>query len=100
MTAPGLPPFWELVGFGDRMDAWIALEGPDDVTKRRVAEWIVTRYDTPYSDVRRVPDFLNLWGGAVPNTERGLFVVYCSYWIFEDMRQVRCDSLATLRLPV
>ena len=58
----------------------------------------------------RLEDFLerfeaagieNRWFGAVPNTEDGLgHVVTCAYWIEASRRVVRCDSFATLDLPL
>ena len=50
---------------------------------------------------RREPQFENLWYGVVPdsNDEAGR-VVTCSYWIFESEHLARCNSFATLGLPI
>lgn len=56
--------------------------------------------DDPYRNVRRGPDFQNLWFGAVPNTMNSDGqVVTCSYWILEGEHAVRCDSIVTLSPP-
>jgi hypothetical protein len=45
--------------------------------------------------------FANLWFGRVPGSENGDGqVVTCSLWIEEAPRTVRCDSFATLNLPI
>jgi hypothetical protein len=62
--------------------------------------WLFTRLEDPYVGVRREPTFDNLWFGAVPGSIRAGTVVACSYWIFESSRTVRCDSIATLSLPL
>jgi hypothetical protein len=61
----------------------------------------MTRYDDPYKGVRRAHGFPNLWFGVVPESDDGKGqVVVCSYWIEEAARRVRCDSFATLSLPI
>ena len=53
----------------------------------------------PLADVCREQQ--RRWFGAVPDTDDGLgHVVVCSYWIEETRRAVRCDSFATLNLPL
>jgi hypothetical protein len=64
-----------------------------------VRAWLLSRLDDPYHGVRREPGFENLWSGVVPSTHRGWTVVVCSYFVFEAMGTVRCNSLATLNLP-
>jgi hypothetical protein len=91
-------PFWESVGFHERCASWIADQSPALDVISIVTLWIdrQTRVD-PFRGVRRHTEIAtNLWGGRVPGTVRGDTAVFCSYWIFEDMRQIRCDSLATL----
>lgn len=46
------------------------------------------------------PDFPNLWFGPVPGTEFGGHVICCSYFIVEYDHTVKCDSFATLNLPI
>lgn len=97
---PGSDPVWSLVGFGERMDAWIDLEEPQDDLRIAVASWALSRFDDPYQGVRREPGFENLWYGVIPGTQHGdNQVVVCSYWIEERTHVVRCDSIATLALP-
>jgi hypothetical protein len=61
----------------------------------------MTRYDDPYQGVRREKGFPNLWFGAIPDSADGDGnVVACAYWIAESNRVVRCDSFATLSLPL
>jgi hypothetical protein len=48
-----------------------------------------------------VPQFENLWHGAIPGSDDGAGrVVACSYWIVESQHLVRCNSFATLGLPL
>ena len=92
---------WQLEGFLDRLDAWIELEAPTDDVRLLVTAWIMTRYADPYQGVRRETGFPNLWYGAIPDTEDGNgSIVACAYWIEESNRTVRCDSFATLSLPL
>lgn len=94
-------PEWTLEGFLDRFDDWKAREQPPDVLVIVVAHWLLSRFDDPYSGMQRQPGFPNLWFGAIPESEHGLGrVVVCSYWVEESTRTVRCDSFATLNLPV
>ena len=47
--------------------------------------------------MRRQADIAsNLWWGRIPGTVRMGTAVFCSYWIDEDLRQIRCDSISTL----
>lgn len=92
---------WSLVGFGDRLDEWIALEQPSDSLRWTAAEWVLSRFDDPYVGVTRQPGFSNLWFGVIPGTAHHPDqVVACSYWIEEGTRTVRCDSVATLSWPM
>lgn len=92
---------WALEGFLDRLDAWIELEHPGDDLKIFVTAWTLSRHDNPYAGVRREPGFDNLWFGVVPGSVHGTCkAVTCAYWIFESRHTVRCDSFATLSLPI
>ncbi len=91
---------WRLEAFEERLDAWIALEEPDDDLRLEVTAWVLTRFSSPYTGVRRAQGFDNLWFGAVPHSEVRGEVVTCSYWIFEREALLRCDSIATLSLPI
>ena len=95
-----LPSFWQLENFVERLDAWIANENPSEDLRIVVTEWVVARFDNPYTDVSREPDFPNLWFGPIPETQHSGQVVVCSYWIVEDERLVRCDQIASLRRPL
>jgi hypothetical protein len=91
---------WTLEDFEPRLDQWIEMEKPSDNLRILVTAWVLSRFDDPYAGVRREPDFDNLWFGPVPGSLQEGRVVVCSYWIFEASRTVRCDSIATLNLPV
>ena len=92
---------WALEGFIERLDEWIERENPSVDLRLLTTAWVMTRTEDPYAGVRREPDFDNLWFGPVPRTvtPEGT-VVACSYWIFETAHVVRCDSVATLTLPL
>lgn len=95
------PALWRLERFLSEFDAWTDREHPSDDLRVLVTEWMVGRQDDPYRGVRRVPSFENLWHGAVPGSDDGTgHVVACGYWIFEADHLVRCDSFATLSLPL
>ena len=94
-------PEWKLVGFDDRLDNWATQEHPPSELVIAVAHWVLSRFDDPYLGMQREPGFANLWFGPVPESEHGPGrVVVCSYWIEESTRTVRCDSFATLNLPL
>lgn len=94
-------PAWKLEDFLDRFDAWAEIESPSTDLRLIVTAWIMTRYDDPYRGVRREKGFPNLWFGVVPNSGDGVDrVVACAYWIEESSGTVRCDSFATLSLPL
>jgi hypothetical protein len=95
-----LPGFWRLENFDVRLDAWIANESPDEDLRIIVTEWVIGRFDNPYTDVSREAEFPNLWFGAIPDSQHGDRVVVCSYWVLEDERLVRCDQIASLRRPL
>ena len=97
MSSP-LPPFWEAVGFQVRLSAWIGDEAPDLAIVRTVATWVARLIDNPYlgGGVRQVEIASNLWWARIPDTDRDGRSVHCSYWIDEEDRRVRCDSIATL----
>lgn len=98
---PDAPSDWTLQGFLERLDTWIAESQPPDPVRRTVTAWIFSRMIDPYKGVSREPGFENLWFGTVPNSQhRDGQVVVCAYWILEQERTVRCDSFATLPLPV
>jgi hypothetical protein len=91
---------WILEGFEEAFDIWGEQESADHDLRVQVLSWLLTRMDDPYVDVRREPAFDNLWFGPVPGSIRSGHVVACSYWIFESSRIVRCNSIATLSLPL
>ena len=95
------PARWNLVGFLERLYAWVDLETPEDDLVLIVIAWIMTRFDDPYRGVRRESGFPNLWFGQIPDSDDGTGrVVTCSYWIIESTRTVCCDNFGTLGLPV
>jgi hypothetical protein len=91
-------PFWEAVGFRDRLLVWMESESPDIELIQPVVNWILRQtHDDPYRGVQRQVDIAgNLWWGRIPGTVRGDRAVFCSYWIDEELRQIRCDSISTL----
>jgi hypothetical protein len=95
-----LPPFWQLAAFAERLDIGGAEQKASDELIRTVAAGIFTRYDDPYRDVRRDTGSPNYWWGPIPDTEHERYVVCCFYSIIETERRVRCDTFATLALPV
>lgn len=96
-----IPSFWQPEGFGERFDQWASDQGPSEDLRLTVIAWTLARFDDPYrGGVRRVPDFDNLWFGPIPGTEHDGSIVTCGYWIFEEDRRIRCDSYATLSLPL
>ena len=95
------PPAWRLEDFLERFEAWVELEDPSTDLRLLVLPWIWTRAETPHDGVDEVAGIEDLWFGAVPNTEDNLgHVVTCAYWIEASRRVVRCDSFATLDLPL
>jgi hypothetical protein len=91
---------WSLEGFEEALDIWAERESPDIDLRLVVTSWVFARHGDPYVGVRREAGFDNLWFGAVPGSIRDQKVVVCSYWIIESARTVRCDSIATLSLPI
>jgi hypothetical protein len=93
--------FWQLHGFEDALDTWIAIEAPSVDLRFTVTEWVLGRADDPYVGVKRRTDIAsNYWFAIVPGSREDNHVVVCGYWIDEETRTVRCDSIATLRLPI
>jgi hypothetical protein len=91
---------WILEDFEARLDQWIELDDPDDDLRLLVTAWLLSRLEDPYAGVRREPDFDNLWFGPGPGSVQEGRVVVCSYWISEAQRTVRCNSIASLNLPI
>jgi uncharacterized phage-associated protein len=85
-----LPSFWQLENFDVRLDVWITNESPDDDLRIIVTQWVLGRFDNPYTDVSREAEFPNLWFAAIPESPHDGRVVVCSHWIFEEVRLVRC----------
>ena len=94
-------PEWTLERFTGHLDDWIAREHPPDAVVIVVTAWLLSRFDDPYPGMQRERGFPNLWFGQIPESRHGDGqVVVCSYWIEESTRTVRCDSIATLNMPV
>jgi hypothetical protein len=92
---------WGLENFLECFDRWAELESSSDDVRLITIEWIFSRTENPYLGVRREAGFANLWFGAVPGTlEPSGTVVACAYWIMEATHHVRCDSFATLSMPL
>ena len=92
---------WHPDNFLERLDQWIEQESPSGYLATVVTSWVFSRMEQPYQGARREPGFPNLWTCVVPGSlhsdER---IVLCSFWIFESEQVVRCDSFATLTLPI
>ena len=103
-----LPSFWQLENFVERLDAWIATENPSEDLRIIVTEWVVARFDNPYTDVSREPEFPNLWFGPIPETEHSGQVWFVptgssrtndSSGVTKSLHSgVRCEDLPTLVL--
>jgi hypothetical protein len=93
-------PLWDLKDFDWHLDIWIRNEEPDQDLINEVSEWVLSRFDDPYRDMKREPGFDNLWFGPIPHTTWGSMVVTCSYMIVESDHRVYCKSIATLSRPV
>jgi hypothetical protein len=90
-----------LARFLEHLDRWADLESPDQDTRLLVAAWIVGRADQPYEGVRREAGFPNLWFGRIPGTlDHHGSMVTCSYFVFESVRVIRCNSIGRLGLPL
>jgi hypothetical protein len=95
------PVLWRLERFLSEFDAWVQRDGPSVDLRVLVSEWMLGRQDDPYRGVRREASFENLWYGPIPDSDDGTGrVVVCSYWIVESEHVVRCNSFATLALPL
>jgi hypothetical protein len=93
-------PFWQAEGFQDRIAAWIAQEQPGVDLIPVVIAWIEQQLDDPYRGVHRETTVApNLWWARIPRTFHDGSDVLCSYWINEDLRTVRCNSIVTLSRP-
>jgi hypothetical protein len=91
---------WQLENFLERLDDWIAREGPAHDLVLVVTAWLLSRMEDPYQGARREAGFDNLWFGVIPNSgDHAGHVVGCSYWIFESRRAVRCDNFGLLNWP-
>ncbi len=91
---------WSLVNVESALDRWIDVDDPDDDLRNTVLNWLLSRIEDPYQGVRRDPRFANLWFGRIPWTLRGDRQAVCAYRIEERSREVICDSIAMLRLPI
>lgn len=94
-------PLWKLEGFLERLDAWVDREKPSDDVRIAATAWILTRPGDPYQGVKRDKTIPNYWYGAIPRSgDDAGHVVVCCYWIEELRKTLRCDSFATLSLPI
>lgn len=98
--ADRLPPFWSLERFGDMFDMWELAERPSDARRTAVLLWLADRQEDPYRGMRRSDEIPNQWHAPIPGTrEADGTVVYCSYFIYDEERRVKCDMLASLSPP-
>jgi len=88
------PHGWHLVRFIEHLDAWVERESPDQDTRLRVVDWIMSRHDDPYTGVIREPGSANLWYGRIPGTrDADRTIVVCSYYVFDSVKIVRCNRI-------
>lgn len=97
-----LPRRWQLEGFLELFDQWIAVEGLEEYGDLPliVLNWVHARARNPYAGVRREPDLENLWWGKIPESadNRGRVVV-CSYFIYESESRIQCATFGWLTGP-
>lgn len=94
-------PRWNLVGFDQCLNEWVASESPSEAQRWTTGNWVLSVMEDPYRGMRREGGEANLWFGLVPGTnDTDENVVTCSYWIFEASGTVRCDRFAIMRLPL
>jgi hypothetical protein len=91
---PDRPPReWQLNGFEERFEEWLAAEQLAGYGDIELIEWIWihARAQNPYAGVRREPGFDNLWWGKIPGSVDGRGrVVTCSYFVNESDGTVQC----------
>lgn len=93
--------FWQLLDFENCLDRWISVDEPSVDLRFVVTEWALSCGDDPYRNVRRRTDVgANYWFGIVPGSRNLDSAVVCGIWIDEQSRSVRCDTIATLALPL
>jgi hypothetical protein len=94
------PISWSLVNVESALDRWIEIDEPDDELRNVVLNWLLSRLEDRYQGVRRDPRFPNLWFGRIPWTLRGDRQAVCAYRIEERTREIICDNIVMLRLPI
>ena len=57
---------WRLIDVQVALDDWTRNESPHPALRRIVIEWLLTRQDDPYLDVRREPAFDNVTERRAP----------------------------------
>lgn len=103
--AVSAPPPWSLQDFLPCLDSWAEQEHPDDELRLRVLDWIFTRMRDPYADARRVSGFADYWETVIPDSDHfddhaERCAVIGLYWVDPSDRNVRCDRIASLSLPL
>lgn len=98
-------PSWMLSDFLPRLDRWADQEQPLDELRLEATAWILSRASDPFSGAQRVEGFADYWQAVVPNSEHfdnyaERSCVVCLFWIDVASRSVRCDSFASLSLPI
>jgi hypothetical protein len=95
------PSEWRLTRFEEHLDRWADIDQPDEDDRLVVANWVMTRHDNPYQGARREPVHPNLWFARIPGTvDKDGTIVVCAYYIFEQAKIIRCDSIMRLGLPL
>ena len=84
---------WTLARFDDEFDLWVERARPSDDIKVVVLDWVISRFDDPYSGAVREPNFDNLWRARIPETTNDASeLVYCVYFIRESQNVVTCHG--------
>lgn len=94
------PPFWTLFDVEASYERWLDVDAPAAELRAHVLDWLFTRQETPHLGLRRDPENLNMWFGAVPGTSGDGQVLTATLLIFEELRRVRLLFLAFLSEPI
>lgn len=91
---------WKLERFPEIFDRWVQVWSPSDDLRVIVFDWIFTRQDDPYQEMRREEQIPNLWFGPIPGTDEPPVVVTCSYYVYDRVKVVRAHDICPLNRPL
>ncbi|HEY5881642.1 MAG TPA: hypothetical protein VIU11_22220 [Nakamurella sp.] len=92
-------PAWSLINVEPALDRWIEIDDPDEL-RNVVLNWLLTRLEDPYQGDWESVGRGEPWFGRIPRTLRGDRQAVCAYRIEEGPREIVCDSIAMLSLPI